>query len=80
MANKEQSRVEYESDKNKMKISGTPEQVNNKIWFNMIMKELRWIIPVIILLCVMPKASFLPFVFRWVKLTLLVVVAVQLSG
>jgi hypothetical protein len=80
MENNEQRRMEYESDKGKMKISGTPEEVNNKIWFNMIMRELRWIIPVIILLCLLPKASLLPFVFRWLRLTLFVVVAVQLSG
>jgi len=74
--------MEYEDGKTK--ISGDPKDVRRLIWFKMIMKELQWISLAIILLVVLPAASFIPVLLRWFKqsvfMILLVVQVVHWSG
>jgi len=57
----------YERDKNKVKISGEPENVKWPIMIDQLTSVLSWLVPVIILVFVLPKVSFLPFVLKWVK-------------
>lgn len=55
----------YERDKDKVKISG--EQVKWLILIDQISNVLRWLIPIIILLVVLPKASLIPILLKWLK-------------
>jgi len=80
MATQKKGVTTYERDKNKVKISGESENVKWPILIDQVSTVLRWLVPVIVLLVVLPKASFLPIVIRWVKqqmpsLTLFVVMA-----
>lgn len=55
----------YERDKDKVKISG--EQVKWLILIDQISNVLRWLIPIIILLVVLPRASLIPILLKWIK-------------
>ncbi len=57
----------YKRDKNKMDISGDPKDVRLPILIDQVNSVLRWLVPVIILLIVLPKASFIPILLKWVK-------------
>jgi len=61
----------YERDKNKVKISGEPKDVKWPILIDQISNVLRWLVPVVILMIVLPKASFISIVIKWVKHQLL---------
>lgn len=83
MENKKQSPVTYKREKDKVEITGNPKDTKGLIWFDMICSKL-WIILVIVLLLTIPKASFLPLLWVWVKkkvpfMTLFVVVAAWLQ-
>ena len=67
MATLKKGNTTYERDKNKIKISGEPEDVKWPILIYQISSVLHWLVPVIILLVVLPKASFLPILIKWVK-------------
>ncbi len=58
--------VTYKREKDKVEISGDGKDVKVLIWTDMITSKL-WIILVIILQFTMPKASFLPVVWQWLK-------------
>lgn len=78
----------YKRDKNKMDISGDPKDVRWPILIDQVSNILRWLVPVMILLVVLPKTSFIPILLKWVKqqlpfMTIFVVVAgwmLMLSG
>ena len=70
----------YKRDKNKMDISGDPKDVRWPILIDQVSNILRWLVPVMILLVVLPKTSFIPILLKWVKqqlpfMTIFVVVA-----
>jgi len=60
-----QSPITYK--RGKVEISGEPKQTKPHIWYEQINASLLWIALVIILLCVLPKASWLPVVWQWLK-------------
>ncbi len=64
----------YERDKNKVKISGDPENVKWPILIDQVNSVLRWLIPVVVLLVVLPKTSLLPIVIKWVKQQMMLLV------
>ena len=55
----------YERDKDKVKISG--EKIKWLILIDQIKTELRWMVPVLILVVILPKASLIPILFKWIK-------------
>lgn len=57
----------YKRDKNKVEISGEPENVKWPILYDQLNNTLLWLVPVIILLIVLPKASLIPLILKWVK-------------
>jgi hypothetical protein len=68
-----------------MEISGDPEDVKGPILRDQLVSALSWLIPVLILLFVLPNASFLPLLVKWIKrqlpfMIVFVGVAVELSG
>jgi len=70
----------YEREKNKVKISGDPEDVKVPMWTDLILSHLLWIVPLTILLFIAPKTSFMPGVLQWLRkyLSLLILlVAIQ---
>jgi hypothetical protein len=67
MAPQKKGITTYERDKNKVKISGEPENVKWQIWFDLVANKLFWLLLVIILLVVLPKASFIPILLKWIK-------------
>jgi len=67
-----QTPVKYKREKGKMEISGEPGEVKRHIWFDQLQTFLLWAVPVIILLCLVPKASWLPFLMKWLKQNLFV--------
>lgn len=88
MKSEKQSPVVYKRDKNKVEISGDPKDIKGLMWLDIITSKL-WIVFIIVLLFTVPKASFIPLLWQWVKkqipfLILFVVVApwlqMQLSG
>lgn len=50
-----------------MIISGEPENVKWPILIDQVSSVLRWFVPVIILLFVLPKASLIPIIIEWVR-------------
>ena len=79
MKKKKQRLVTYKREKEKVEISGDVTDTKALMWFDMISSRL-WIILVIVLLFTIPKASFLPLLWEWLKkqapfLILLLVVA-----
>lgn len=76
----------YKREKGKVEISGDAGQAKKHIWYEQINASLLWLVPVIILLCVFPKASWLPVILDWIKKLLpavlycLVSVQMSLSG
>lgn len=79
MKSEKQSPVVYKRDKNKVEISGDPKDIKGLMWLDMITSKL-WIVFMIVLLFTVPKASFIPLLWQWVKkqipfLTVFVVVA-----
>lgn len=67
MAAQKKGITTYKRDKNKVEISGDPENVKWQIWFDMVSNMLRWLFPVIILLIIVPKAFFIPILLKWIK-------------
>lgn len=67
MATIRKNEITYERDKNKVKIKGDPGDVKKAVWFDLITKELRWLVPVVLLLFIAPKASFIPVLLKWLK-------------
>ena len=69
MATQKKSFIIYKRDKNKVEISGDPENVKWPIWFDMVSSLLRWLIPITILLILIPKENFLPILMKmkWIK-------------
>jgi hypothetical protein len=59
--------VIYKREKGKVEISGEADKVKKHIWFEQINTTLFWLVPVIILLCAFPKASWLPVILDWIK-------------
>jgi hypothetical protein len=79
MKSEKQNPVVYKRDKNKVEISGDPKDIKGLMWLDMITSKL-WIVLVIVLLFTVPKASFVPLLWEWIKkqtpfLILFVVVA-----
>jgi hypothetical protein len=57
----------YKRDKSKVEISGDPENVKWPMWFDMISNTLRWLFLAIMLLIIVPRATFLPILVKWIK-------------
>lgn len=58
--------ITYKRDKDKVEISGEPKDTKGLMWVDMITSKL-WIVLVIVLILTIPKASFLPLVWVWMK-------------
>lgn len=67
-----QTPVKYKREKGKMEISGEPGEIKGHIWFDQLQTFLLCAVPVILLLCFMPKASWLPLLLKWAKQKLFV--------
>lgn len=67
MAAQKKGITTYKRDKNKVEISGDPENVKLQIWFDMVTNMLRWLIPLINLFLIVPKAFFIPILLKWIK-------------
>lgn len=82
--NKSNTPIVYRREKNKVEISGDPEQVKKHIWFDQYSRFAFVIAAAILLAIILPKASWLPFVWQWLKrqipLLILLVVQVILSS
>lgn len=58
----------YKRDKNKVEISGHPENVKWLMWFDMISNTLRrWLFFVIMPLIIVSEETFLPILVKWIK-------------
>lgn len=66
MKSEKQSPVVYKREKNKVEISGDPKDIKGLMWVDMITSKL-WIVFMIVLLFTVPKASFIPLLWQWIK-------------
>lgn len=57
----------YKREKDKVEITGEPEDTKGLMWFDLISSRLIWIVLVVVLLFIAPKASFVPILWQWVK-------------
>lgn len=64
---KKKNGLVYKRDKSKVEISGEPDQVKWPLWFDLVSHKLMWVVLVIVLLCVVPKVSWLPVLWQWAK-------------
>jgi hypothetical protein len=64
--------VKYKREKGKMEISGDPNEIKRHIWFDQFNSFLLWAVPVTILLCFLPKVSWLPILIKWLKKALMI--------
>ncbi len=67
MAIKKHGLMTYKREKNKVEISGDPADVKAAMWVDLIATHLWWIVMLIILLILVPKASIIPPVLQWLK-------------
>ena len=63
--------MKYKRDKNSIEISGDADQIKWPVWFHLVSYRLVWVVLVVVLLCTVPKASWIPMVWQWVKRLLL---------
>ena len=83
-----QTQITYKREKGKMEISGDADRIKVHIWIDQITSILFWAAPVIILLCFLPKFSWLPILIKWFKKILILMpflitigyLLMQLSG
>jgi hypothetical protein len=59
--------LSYKRNKGQVEITGEPNDVRHLMWFDLITSRLLWIVPIVILLFIAPKASFIPMLWQWVK-------------
>lgn len=73
--------VTYKREKGKVEITGEADQIRNQVWFDLITSKLMWVALFIILLVIVPKASWLPLVWQWLKkqLPFLILLLVQVD-
>lgn len=57
----------YKREKNKIEITGAPEDIKGPMWADLILSHLLWIGTVIILLFIIPKVAFIPAVIQWFR-------------
>lgn len=57
----------YKRDKHGVEISGDPKDTKWPIWFDLVSSRLLWLVVFIILLIVVPNASFAPVLWQWAK-------------
>ena len=61
------NKITYKRDKNKVEISGEAQDVKAPMWFDLICNKLLWLIPLIVLLFMAPRESFVPALLQWLK-------------
>ncbi|CAN5666945.1 hypothetical protein BH10BAC2_BH10BAC2_02380 [soil metagenome] len=66
MANKKNPII-YKRDKQKMEISGDPEDVKGYILIDQLWQIIIIVIIAILLFCITPKASLFPLVWQWFR-------------
>jgi len=59
--------LSYKRNKGQVEITGEPEDVRRIMWFDLITSKLLWVVPVVIMLFIAPKASFIPMLCQWLK-------------
>lgn len=67
MAIKKSTLITYKREKDKVEITGDSEDTKGLMWFDLISSRLIWIVLVVVLLFVAPKASFVPILWQWIK-------------
>jgi hypothetical protein len=60
----------YKREKGKIEISGDQDVVKWPMWVDMILTKLQWTLLVVLLLFIIPKASFLPVLWLLIKRTI----------
>lgn len=75
----EQPQMKYKREKGKMEISGDPNQIKRHIWFDQFNSFLLWTVPVIILLCFLPKVSWLPILIKWLQKVLMILAPILIT-
>jgi hypothetical protein len=77
-----QSPIVYK--RGKVQISGDADNTKWPMWFDLITSKIFWLGLVVALVCIIPKDELIPSLLKLLKqlpfMTLLVAVAVQLSG
>jgi hypothetical protein len=78
MITEKRTPIVYKREKSKVEISGDPRDVKFLIWIDLILSHLKSIIPVIILLCMVPKISIIDPKVKWLwkRRTFLILFAV----
>jgi hypothetical protein len=71
-------RLRYLRQKDKVELEGDPSDVKWPMWVDLLLSRLPLLIVTIVLACTVPKASFIPLVFKWLlrKLSLLTLLSV----
>lgn len=62
---KNKTPLHYSRDKNKVDVNGDPSDVKWVMWFHFLTTTLPWLIICIVLLFTVPKASFIPLLWKW---------------
>jgi hypothetical protein len=57
----------YKRSKEGIEIKGDPSDVKWPMWFDLLLSRLPLLIVTIVLACTIPKASFIPIVFKWLQ-------------
>ncbi len=57
----------YKREKDKVEITGEPEDTKGLMWFDLVSSRMIRIVLVVVLLYIAPKASFVPILWQWVK-------------
>jgi len=64
MGNQKRSPMKYKRDKKGVEISGDPDQIKWQVWFDLVSSRLFWVILVVVLLCTIPKVSWMPLLWQ----------------
>ena len=62
-----QAPIKYKRDKDKVEITGEAGQVRWQIWFDLVSSRLLQLAPIILLLCILPKAGWVTLAMQWLK-------------
>ena len=59
--------IKSKRDKDKVEITGEAGQVRWQIWFDLVSSRLLQLAPIILLLCILPKAGWVTLAMQWLK-------------
>lgn len=72
--------LHYSRKKDSVEINGHPDDVKRLAWVDMLLTKGLWLVFIIILLIIVPKASFVPVILKYIKDKLFLILLLALAG